>query len=100
MAKFETHKYRDGRIAHNILGTSWSIFENSDSTNTFFNVHNDDAEINDLFFVDMPEEYKTIELAFEAINEFLGKEDFFEYEIIRARKLIYKYQKANLTYMK
>lgn len=100
MAKFETHKLSDSLVVHTILGTNWTIQEWIDNKYRLFTVRNTFTDINDLFYVDMPEEYKTRELAFEAINEFIGKEDFFEYEIIRARKLIYKYQKANLTYMK
>jgi len=100
MAKFDTHKYEDGRILHKILGTNWCIFEESDSTNTFFVVENYDIEINDLFFVDMPEQYKTMDSALDAIQEFLHLNDYFEPEIHYCEDQIEAYQQANLTYMK
>ena len=99
MAKFKTHTYEDGRILHKILGTNWAIWENLDSTNKFF-VHNDDAEINDLFFVDMPEQYKTMDSALDAIQEFLHLNDYFEPDIGYCEDQIEAYQQANLTYMK
>ena len=100
MGNYKTEKLSDSLVEHTISGTNWTIQEWIDNKDRLFTVRNTFTDINDLFYVDMPEEYKTLELALEAINEFLGKEDFFEIEINRARNLIYNYQKANLIYMK
>jgi len=100
MAKFKKHQYEDGRISHKMLGTNWWINEMSDFRDTFFSVHNADADINDLFYVDMPEEYRTIDHALDAIQEFLHDNDYFSPDIHHCEMKIEMYKKANLTYMK
>ena len=101
MAKFETHKLSDSLVEHTILGTNWIIQEWIDNKEKMFTIYNSFTDIDDLNNMSrMPEQYKTRELAFQAIADFIDDYDFFVMEIERARRLIHNYQKANLTYMK
>ena len=100
MKKLKKHQMSDGSIMNEILGTSWSILEISDLKSTYFRVNNCDTDIDDLFFNDMPEQYKTIKFALDAIQEFLNDNDYFEPEIHHCEMNIKMYQEANLTYMK
>ena len=102
MAKFDTHKLSDSLVEHTILGTNWIIQEWIDKKEKIFTIYNLFTDINDLYnsYLRVPEQYKTRELAFEAISDFIDDEDFFVMEIERAIRLIHNYRKANLTYMK
>jgi hypothetical protein len=102
MAKFETHKFSDLLVEHTILGTNWIIQEWIDNKEKIFTFYNSFTDIDDLYnsMSRMPEQYKTRELALQAISDFIDDYDFFVMEIERARRLIHNYQKANLTYMK
>jgi len=100
MTKLKTEKLTDSLVEYTIPGTNWTIQEWIDNKDKLFTVYNSFTDINDLFYVDMPEQYKTIDHAFDAINEFLENENFFNMEIERSRELIFNYQQANLTYTK
>ena len=100
MAKFETRKLSDSLVEHTISGTNWTIQEWIDNKDRLFTVRNTFTDINDLFYVDMPEQYKTMDSALDAIQEFLHLNDYFEPDIRYCEDEIETYQKANLTYMK
>ena len=77
MGNYKTEKLSDSLVEHTISGTNWTIQEWIDNKDILFTVRNTFTDINDLFYVDMPEEYKTIELAFEAILRIFREDEHF-----------------------
>ena len=98
MIKYNTLKLSDSLVEHRVSGTNWIIEEWIDNKDKMFTVYNTDTDINDLFYIEMPEQYKTRRSALDAIKKFLEDENFFEENINSAKEIIKTYKQANLAY--
>jgi hypothetical protein len=92
MTKYNTQKLSDSLVEHRVSGTNWIIEEWI--KDKMFTVYNKHADLNDLFYIEMPEQYKTRRAALDAIKEFLVNEDFFVENINSAKEIIKMYKKA------
>jgi len=94
MIKYNTQKLSDSLVEHRVSGTSWIIEEWI--KDKMFTVYNTDTDINDLFYIEMPEQYKTRRSALDAIKKFLEDENFFEQNINSAKRIIKMYNLARI----
>lgn len=94
MIKYNTQKLSDSLVEHRVSGTNWIIEEWI--KDKMFTVYNTDTDINDLFYIEMPEQYKTRRSALDAIKKFLEDENFFEENINSAKRIIKMYNLARI----